>query len=186
MGCIWPVPLNRKIGGCFFALLQTFLLASTATAGDTEISVQHAEIRATFGTMTATGGYARISNSGHAAVTLVGIDVDFADKVEIHTMFVESGVMKMRPLEGGLVIPAHGEALLEPGGNHLMFMGLTGAMKPGSIQQIILRFDDGQTVSLMAKVKKPADISGARHDHSAKGHDHSDASRDKMKLGSGG
>ena len=186
MKCILPARVSRKIRGWFLALLSAFLLVSFAAAGDSEISVHQAEIRATFGAMTATGGYARISNSGHADVTLVGVDVDFADKAEIHTMFVEGGVMKMRPLEGGLVIPAHGEALLEPGGNHLMFMGLTDAMKPGSIQQIILRFDDGQTVSLMAKVKKPADISGARHDHSAKGHAHSEVSKDTMKMGSDG
>ena len=157
---------------------------SFAAAGDSEISVHQAEIRATFGSMTATGGYARISNSGHADVTLVGVEVDFADKAEIHTMFVEEGVMKMRPLEGGLVIPAHGEIMLKPGGNHLMFMGLTGSMEPGSMHHITLHFDGGETVLLIAKVKKPSDISVMGHDHSTKGHGHSQALEDTMKMGS--
>ena len=56
-----------------------------------------------------------------------------------------------------------------------MFMGLTGAMKPGVIQHITLHFDNGHKVLVMAKVKKPADIGGAAHAHSGKGHDHSDA-----------
>ena len=178
--------LSRKMRLWVFALLPAMLLAPPAAAGDAAISVHQAEIRATAGAMTATGGYARIVNSGHADVTLVRVDADFAAKAEIHTMFAEDGVMKMRPLEGGLVIPAHGEALLKPGGNHLMFMGLTGAMKPGAMQHITLHFDDGHTVLVMAKVKKPADIGGAAHDHSGTGHDHSDASGDAMKMGSGG
>ncbi len=156
-----------------FALLLAMLLAPPAAAGDAAISVHHVEIRATAGAMTSTGGYARIVNSGHADVTLVRVDADFAAKVEIHTMFAEDGLMKMRPLEGGLVIPAHGKALLKPGGNHLMFMGLSGAMKPGAMQHITLHFDDGHTVLVKAKAKKPADIAGAAYNHSAAGHDHS-------------
>ena len=161
-----------------------FLLVSFAAAGDSEISVHQAEIRATFGAMTATGGYARISNSGQEDVTLIGVNVDFADKAEIHTMFVEEGVMKMRPLEGGLVIPPHREVMLKPGGNHLMFMGLNGKMEPGSTHQITLHFDRGQRVLVIAEVKKPSDISIAGHDHSAKGHGHSETSEDTMKMGS--
>ena len=167
-----PARVSRKIRGWFFALLPAFLLVSFAAAGDSKISVHQAEIRATFGAMTATGGYARVFNSGHADITIIGVDVDFADKAEIHRMFIEEGVMKMRPLKGGLVIPAHGEAVLKPGGNHLMFTGLNGAMKPGTLQLITLHFDSGQTVSFMAEVKKPADISGGEHHHYTKEHDH--------------
>ena len=176
-----------------FALLPALLLAPPAAASDAAISVHQAEIRATAGAMTATGGYARIVNTGHADVTLVRVDAEFAAKAEIHTMFADDGVMKMRPLEGGFVIPAHGEALLTPGDNHLMFMGLASAMKPGAMQHITLHFDDGQMVLVMAKVKKPADIGGAAHDHSAAGHDHSgtghdhsDAASDAVKIGSEG
>ena len=202
-----PTPRGRKIGLLFPIILSALLLAFPAIAGDTiggsadnaasdiVISVHQAEIRGTAGAMTATGGYARIENTGHQDVTLVSVDAGFATKSEIHTMIAEDGVMKMRRLEGGFVIPAHGEALLRPGGNHLMFIGLTGAMKPGSLQQIILHFDNGEMVSVMAAVKKPADIgtghdhSGTSSDHSGTGHDHSgtipdhsDASADARKM----
>ena len=193
-------PPRRKTGLLVSIILSALLLAFPAIAGDTVggsadnaasdtvISVHQAEIRATAGAMTATGGYARITNTGHQDVTLVSIDAGFATKSEIHTMIAEDGVMKMRRLEGGFVIPAHGEALLRPGGNHLMFIGLTGVMKPGSLQQIFLHFDNGEMVSVMAAVKKPADI-GTGHDHSGTGHDHSgttpdhsDASADARKM----
>ena len=176
--------LTRKIGLRVFALLPVVLTAPPIVAGDTAISVHQAEIAATAGTMTATGGYLHIANSGHADLTLVRVDADFAVKAEIHMTFAEDGVMKMRPLESGLVIPAHGKALLKPGGAHLMFMGLTGAMRPGAMQHITLHFDTGHAVSVVAKVKKPADIGGAAHAHSKKVHYHADASGDANKMGS--
>ena len=178
--------LSRKIRLWVFALLPAVLIAPPAVVGDSGVSVHQAEIRATAGTMTATGGYARIANSGNEDVTLVRVDANFAAKSEIHMMFAEDGVMKMRPLEGGLVIPAYSEALLKPGGVHLMFMGLTGAMKPGVTQHITLHFDNGRKVLVMAKVKKPADIGGTAHAHSGKEHDHSDSSGDATEMGSSG
>lgn len=176
------VQLTRKIGLRVFALLPAVLTALPVFAGDNAISVHQAEIRATSGAMTATGGYLRIANSGYADLTLVRVDADFAAKAEIHMMFAEDDVMKMRPLESGLVIPAHGEALLKPGGVHLMFIGLTGAMRPGTMQHITLHFDTGHTVSVVAKVKKPADIGGTAHAHSEIEHDHADDLGDVKKM----
>ena len=53
-----------------------------------------------------TGGYFKIENDGNTADVLIGISADFAMKSEIHEMKMEGDVMKMRPLENGLVIPA--------------------------------------------------------------------------------
>ena len=166
--------LYTKIRLGFFVLLSAIFLTFPTGASDTAISVYQAEIRATAGEMTATGGYARIVNSGHAALTLVRVDADFAARAEIHQIFAEDGVMKMRPLIGGLIIPAHGEALLRPGGNHLMFTGLAAELKPGTTRYFTLHFDDGKTVSVMAKVKRPADIGDSVHNHSGTQHNHSD------------
>ena len=168
-------PLGRKIGLLFSIILSALLLAFPAVAGDTiggstdnaasdiVISVHQAEIRATAGAMTATGGYARIENTGHQDVTLVSVDAGFATKSEIHTMIAEDGVMKMRRLEGGVVIPAHGEALLRSGGTHLMFIGLTGAMKPGSLQQIILHFDNGEMSKEEIITRQASALTGVGH-----------------------
>ena len=43
---------------------------------------------------------------------------------ELHTMTEENGVMKMRPLSA-IEVKADAEASLQPGGMHLMLMGLT-------------------------------------------------------------
>jgi len=79
-----------------------------AHAGDMGLAIRHLEVRATAGGMTATGGYAHLENSGLSDVRLVAIEAAFAPKAEIHTMITVDGVMKMRPLEGGIVVPAGG------------------------------------------------------------------------------
>ena len=84
------------------------MLLAPATAGDAAISASGRNPCHCWGD-DGTGGYARIVNSGHADVTLVRVDADFAAKAEIHTMFAEDGVMKMRPLRGRSAGPAHGK-----------------------------------------------------------------------------
>ena len=79
--------LSRKIRLWVFALLPAVLIAPPAVVGDSGVSVHQAEIRATAGAMTATGGYARIANSGNENVTLIRVDADFAAKSEVHMMF---------------------------------------------------------------------------------------------------
>ena len=80
-----------------------------------------------------TGGYFKIENDGNTADVLIGISANFAMKSEIHEMKMEGDVMKMRPLENGLVIPADGEVYLKPGGYHLMFMKLNQQMIPMAV-----------------------------------------------------
>lgn len=175
-------PVSKRFRPYLLILFSAIAVAFPATAGDSShdsshhgpISVHKAEIRATAGAMTSTGGYARIENVGHDDVALIKVDVEFAANAEIHMMFAEDGVMKMRPLNGSLVIPAHGEVSLKPGRNHLMFMGLTTVLKPDSIQHINFHFDNGQMVVVMATVKKPADIDAANNDHSNRDHSSSD------------
>src|SRR5262245_11586619 len=52
--------------------------------------------------------YMTIANSGATPIRLLGGTSEIANSVEVHTMSVEDGVMKMRPLTDGLEVPAHG------------------------------------------------------------------------------
>ena len=54
-----------------------------------------------------------------------------ADKVEVHEMSMNNGVMKMRPVEGGLTIDPGKTVKLAPSGYHLMIMDLKSAAETG-------------------------------------------------------
>ncbi len=77
------------------------------------------------------GGYLTVTNTGAEPDTLTGGTIDQAGSVEIHSMSMEGGVMKMAPVEGGLVVKPGETVTLKPGGYHLMFQGLKDPLKKG-------------------------------------------------------
>ncbi|HSO46634.1 MAG TPA: copper chaperone PCu(A)C [Rhizobiaceae bacterium] len=115
-------------------------------AGDLTIATP--VIKATPPNAPVSGGYMNISNSGSAGDRLVTGSADFAGKVEIHEMAMEGDVMKMRPVEGGLEIPAGGSVELKPGGFHVMFIGLKEQMKPGEKRKATLVFEKAGEVEI--------------------------------------
>ncbi|WP_292236111.1 copper chaperone PCu(A)C, partial [Mesorhizobium sp.] len=90
--------------------------------GDLEIG--HPWSRATPPGAKVAGGYFSVTNKGAAPDRLVSVSSDICEKAELHEMGVKDGVMTMRPVGGGLEIPAGGKVALKPGGYHLMFVGL--------------------------------------------------------------
>jgi copper(I)-binding protein len=61
--------------------------------------------------------------------------------------------MKMQPKAGGFVIPARGRHELEPGGDHIMLVGLTAPVKAGESVEFTLTLKDGATVQFSAVAK---------------------------------
>jgi len=87
------------------------------------------------------GGYMTIKNNGKSDDRLLGGSVDFADAVEVHEMSMDGDVMRMRPLAEGLVVPAGQTITLEPGGFHLMFIGLNQRLVKGDEVVVTLTFE---------------------------------------------
>jgi len=110
-----------------------------------------------------TGGYLKIENDGNPADVLIGVSADFAMKSEIHEMKMEGNVMKMRPLENGLVIPADGEVYLKPGGYHLMFIKLKEQMVPMNVHQVTLTFKNSGSITIPMIVRKMSH--SMKHNH---------------------
>jgi copper(I)-binding protein len=87
-----------------------------------DISVQSGWVRATPGGNDVTAAYFTLANSG-GADRLLGASSDQIGRVELHaSMQDEAGVMRMERLPG-VDVPAGGEAVFAPGGNHLMLFG---------------------------------------------------------------
>jgi copper(I)-binding protein len=64
------------------------------------------------------------------------------------------GKMQMRPKAGGFTVPARGTHELKPGGDHIMFLELTGPVRPGADVAITLTLSDGSTVAFTAVGKE--------------------------------
>jgi copper(I)-binding protein len=127
------------------------------------LTLQHPWTRATAGKVGA--GYTIIVNSGKTADQLVSASSPAVDKVEIHTMTMDGGVMKMRPLLDGIAIPAGGTAKLAPGGYHLMLLGLKAPLVEGKLVPLTLNFAKAGPVKVQLKVEAAGATEPAHADH---------------------
>jgi copper(I)-binding protein len=94
-----------------------------------------------------------IANDGAVAVRLVGGECAAAERVEVHAMSMEGGVMRMRPVAGGLEIPAGGAVELKPAGMHLMLIGLRRPLATGESVGLTLIFDNGARIEAPLAVR---------------------------------
>ena len=92
-------------------------------------------------------GYMTITNQTHSTQQLVGVQAEGFGMVMIHQSLHENGTMKMHHIEA-LEIPQGGEAVLAPGGYHLMLMQPKEVLKEGDLVRIKLEFADGSNQSV--------------------------------------
>ena len=132
-------------------LLATALLAPLAAHAQTPIAVTRAWSRATMANGMGVA-YLTITASG-AADALVGVSTPVASKADLHESFEEGGVMKMRPVASLAVTPGK-PVVLQPGGYHIMLMGLTHALKEGDTFPLTLQFAKAGAITVTATVGK--------------------------------
>ncbi len=120
------------------ALLAGLLLAAPPVAAEGPIEVAEARARVLLADRPG-AAWLTIRNSGPAD-RLIGAESPAAARVELHTHIHEGGVMRMREVES-IAVPAGGEAVLEPGGDHLMLFGLRPGLAPGDEIPLVLIFE---------------------------------------------
>jgi periplasmic copper chaperone A len=84
---------------------------------------------------------------------LIGGSADVADKVQVHEMAMNNGVMTMRPLDQGLTIEPGKIVKLSPGGYHLMLLDLKSPLKRGDKVPVALEFEKAGKVTLSFDVQ---------------------------------
>ncbi len=103
------------------------------------------------------------ANNGAFYMTIQGSDVDdrlvaayasVCGAPELHQTTVTDGVMRMQQVEGGIEIPAGGEAVLEPGGYHVMCINKDGEFKVGDIIPVTLTFETAEMQTVDAEIRE--------------------------------
>lgn len=149
---------------------------ASVTVGALEIS--GAFTRATLPGAKVGGGFLTIVNTGGEADRLVSASSPVSAETQLHEMAMEGDVMKMRELENGIDIPAGATVTLQPGGLHVMFMGLNGSLEEGKQVPVTLTFEKAGTVEVMLDIG-PAGADAPAHgsmdhgsmDHSSMSHE---------------
>ncbi len=127
--------------------------APTLTITDPWVKTAKKGMSAAFGTLV---------NNTDAEVTVVSVVSPLSPKVELHEVVDAAGKTIMRPKEGGIVIPPRGTHRLQPGGDHIMLMGVTEAVKPGAEIPFTLNLKDGRTLEFTAVGK---DFAGGQENY---------------------
>ena len=131
------------------SLLSVVTLASAHEFKAGDLTIGHPWSRATPEGAKVAGGFLTLTNAGSQPDRLVGVSSPISTKGEVHEMAIDGkGVMTMRPVEGGLEIPAGETVELKPGSYHLMFMGLTARPAEGERFAATLEFEKAGTVDV--------------------------------------
>ncbi len=118
------------------------------------------------GTPKSGGAFMMIHNMG-GQDRLVGVKGDVANKIQLHQTVMEGGMMKMKHVHG-IDVPAKGMATLQPGGYHVMMMGLKKPLMVGHSFPLTLVFEKAGELKIDVEVRKL----GAKGGHGMKhGHD---------------
>lgn len=114
------------------------------------IELLNARARATLPGMSTSAAYMTIRNGGQKPAQIEALASPVALKTELHTTQMNDGVMAMRRVDNLQIGP--GEAVeLKPGGYHIMLMGLKQPIAADSEIPVIITFDNGEQITVMAK-----------------------------------
>lgn len=146
----------------------SFFLFALAAAAQAQVSVTSPWVRATVAQQKSTGAFMQLKSAQDAR--LVAVQSPVAGVVEVHDMVMEGNVMRMRPLEQGLALPAGQAVELKPGGYHVMLMDLKQQVKDGDTVPLTLVIEarDGQRQNL--EVQAPVRPLGAAAGQGAHSH----------------
>ena len=115
-----------------------------------------------------TAAFMEIHNAGDKPRALVSASSAAAEAVELHTHTNVDGVMQMRQVKQ-IDLAADSITLLQPGGLHIMLIGLKKPLKMGDKVLISLQLDDGSLLELDLPVRKMA---GKMNDHNNQHNQH--------------
>lgn len=160
--------MNKTI----FALSLFSLIATTMPlkAHDYKVGslhIDHPWSRPMPATAKVGAGYLAITNQGTEDDTLISAETTIANRVEIHEMSMDGGVMRMRALPQGLKLKAGEKTELKPGGYHIMFMDVKERPALGAEFKTVLTFARAGRVEVMFKVEQKSEGHGhgGHHKH---------------------
>jgi copper(I)-binding protein len=94
------------------------------------------------------GAYFKITNTGTTPDRLLGGSTPAAGRFEVHEMSMDNGVMKMRPVQGGLEIKPGESVELKPGAYHIMMLDLKQPLNKGDHLKATLNFEKAGPVDI--------------------------------------
>lgn len=151
----------------FLAILVLPFIAHTplSVAQASDLVVADAYIRTMPPGRTTTAGFLTVTNKGERICNITGLESPLTRRIEIHEHLHVDGMMRMRPVKGGLAISAGETLIFRPGGLHIMLFNIEDKLNVGESVRLQLSTDQCGSVEFTAAIRslvaKP--IAGKHH-----------------------
>ena len=145
----------------FGALIVMPAVSGAASAAET-VSARNVWVRTPAPGQKIAAAYLDLTSDTHAA--LVAAESPAAGKAELHTMNMDGGVMRMRPVQK-IDLPAGKTVKLAPGGLHIMLLDIKQPLREGDKVPLVLKFQGAGNASSTAKVEAEVRTMGAASMH---------------------
>ncbi len=138
----------------------TLIAAASCAAHGHEFSAKDIRIVHPFATPTVAGAmsggaYLTLENKGKDGDKLVAVSTPRAKRVELHTMSMDGGVMRMREVDAIEIKPGASIKMRPGAGFHLMLMELAQPLKDGETFPMTVTFEKSGKVDVKAYVQTP-------------------------------
>lgn len=145
----------KKIIGIGFVLAFAAMASNTvfASPASDHVIVIDPYVRAVPPGQTISAAFMQLENNSDLVRTIVNASSPVCKIVELHSHVHEYGMMKMRRLDS-LDLAANGKTILQPGGLHIMLIGLQEKLKLDQKIPLTLEFADGSSKTITAPVRK--------------------------------
>lgn len=143
--------MSRRI-----VMLLAFVVVMTA-CGDTKdgLTISDPWGRPSPAMAQAAAFYMEITNPGSTEDTLVSATSPVCDTVELHQSVLDDNqVMMMSQLEDGIDIAGDATVMLEPGGMHIMCIGLDHELETGEMIKVQLRFAIAESRDIEVEIRE--------------------------------
>ena len=132
-------------------VLGILLISNGAFAGG--IMIDDAYARSSGKMAKAGAAFMMIRNETDTDDRLISVSSEIAKMVQLHTHHrSDDGVMKMRHVSDGFLVPANGMHMLSRGRDHVMFMGLTDPWEHGQSISLTLVFENAGEIDIQVDV----------------------------------
>jgi copper(I)-binding protein len=146
----------------FTSLLLLTGVSVNPSALAADITIEDAWVREAPPNVKILAAYMTINNSGEEKNSLLSVNSDCCEKIEIHQSLLQDGKAKMIQ-RNSILLPAETNINFEPGGLHLMLINPRKKLREGNEIELKFNFSSHESISVKANVKKVT--GGETHHH---------------------
>lgn len=151
------VALVWVAGGCTMAVPESGAPGNEETAAMPTVTPGEVTVTAVRSNATAPGAangsaYLTVLNGTEESIRLLSVEANVAEAAELHETINDEGVMRMVAQPEGFEVEPGASLMLEPGGKHVMLLGLHEPLAEGEAYDLTLNFQGTEPVSVSVPV----------------------------------